>query len=66
MGFAHSIIEDTLIVVALGADLGAVLGGRFVFALAATAAIAGILRSVSNKKFFTWVFRSSTVKPVER
>lgn len=66
MGFAHSIIEDTLIVVALGADLGAVLGGRLVFGLAATAAIAGILRYVSDEKFFTWVFRSSTAKAVER
>lgn len=58
MGFAHSIIEDTLIVVALGADLGSVLGGRLVFALAATAAIAGALRSVSDETFFTWVFGS--------
>ena len=66
MGFAHSIIEDTVIVVALGADLGAVLGGRLVFGLAAIAAIAGILRYVSDEKFFTWVFRSSTVKAVER
>lgn len=62
MGFAHSIIEDTLIVVALGADLGAVLGGRLVFALAATAAIAGMLRSIPDETFFTWAFRSPNPK----
>lgn len=64
MGFAHSIIEDTLIVVALGADLSAVLGGRLVFALAVTAAIAAILRSVSDETFFTWVFRSPNRKAI--
>jgi hypothetical protein len=58
MGFAHSIIEDTLLVVALGADLTSVLGGRLVFALAATAAIAALLRNLPDRSFFTWAFRS--------
>jgi len=57
MGFAHSVIEDTLLVMALGADVGGVLVGRLVFAVAATAAIAGILRVVSDEAFFTWAFR---------
>ena len=48
MGFAHSLIEDTLIVVALGADLTSVLLGRLVFAVVATAAIAFVLERLSR------------------
>ena len=65
MGFAHSVIEDTLVVVALGADVSAVLAGRLVFALAATAAIAALLDGFSDRIFFTRMFlnrRESGVK----
>lgn len=40
MGFAHSLIEDTLIVLSIGADIYAVLLWRVVFATVATAVIA--------------------------
>jgi spore maturation protein SpmB len=59
MGFAHSVIEDTLIVMALGADISGVLIGRLVFAVAATAAIAGLVRNLSDETFFTWGFRAT-------
>jgi len=57
MGFAHSIIEDTLIVMALGADVIGVLAGRIIFAIAATALIACLVRSIPDENFFGWVFR---------
>ena len=57
MGFAHSVIEDTLIVMALGADVWGVLVGRLVFAVAATAAVAALVRNLSDRRFFDWGFR---------
>jgi hypothetical protein len=57
MGFAHSVIEDTLIVVALGADVTGVLVGRIIFAVAATALIAYLVRSITDEAFFAWAFR---------
>jgi spore maturation protein SpmB len=60
MGFAHSVIEDTLVVMAIGADAWGVLAGRLVFAVLATAAIALLLRRVSDEWFFAWVFRGQS------
>ncbi len=57
MGFAHSIIEDTLVVMSLGADIYGVLVGRLVFAVAATAIIAGLLHRLSDEQFFARMFR---------
>jgi len=57
MGFAHSVIEDTLIVMALGADAMAVLAGRVAFAIVATALITVFIRSVPDEAFFSWAFR---------
>ena len=57
MGFAHSVIEDTLVVMSLGADVYGVLIGRLVFAVAATAVIAALLHRLSDEQFFARMFR---------
>lgn len=50
MGFAHSVIEDTIVVMSLGANLHGVLTGRLAFALAACAAIAALLRRLPDSE----------------
>ncbi len=62
MGFAHSVIEDTLIVISLGADVYGVLVGRVVFAVAATAIIAALLAQLSDRTFFSRMFRLDVIK----
>ncbi|MET0173742.1 MAG: nucleoside recognition protein, partial [Agrobacterium vaccinii] len=57
MGFAHSVIEDTLLMVSLGADIYSILIGRVVFAVVATAAIAALLYRLSDRTFFARIFR---------
>jgi hypothetical protein len=56
MGFAHGIVEDTLVVIALGADVTSVLLGRVVFAVLATALIAGTINLASDNVFFRAFF----------
>ena len=66
MGFAHSVIEDTLIVMALGADLVGVLVGRLIFSFAAIAAIAALLRGMSDEAFHRWLFSSAAPDTADR
>jgi spore maturation protein SpmB len=62
MGFAHSVIEDTLIMIALGADVYGVLAGRLAFAVVATAAIAALLHRIADKTFFAQMFRQQSTQ----
>lgn len=45
LGLCHSLIEDTLLIVLIGADLSAILWARLAFAVLVTAALARLLRS---------------------
>lgn len=58
MGFAHSIIEDTIIVIALGADFTSVFIGRIIFAIIATAFIAWVLKLISDNRFYMILFKA--------
>lgn len=62
MGFAHSVIEDTILMISLGANVHGVLTGRLVFAIAACAAIAVLLDRLPDKTFFAQLFRRKAQK----
>ncbi len=57
MGLAHGIIEDTIVVVAAGADLVSVLFGRLAFAAVATMLIGLWLAATSDATFYRRLFR---------
>jgi hypothetical protein len=51
MGLCHSVIEDTILVVSLGADLSGVLLIRLVFALIITIALVKVMSLMSDARF---------------
>ncbi len=48
LGLLHSVIEDTLLIMALGADLSGILWARIIFAFAITALLARMLKPLKD------------------
>lgn len=57
LSLCHSVIEDTLLVMLLGADISAVLWARLLFSLLVIAALARVLNYLSARKW-RWLYRS--------
>ncbi|MCK5744675.1 MAG: hypothetical protein KAH44_00600, partial [Oricola sp.] len=51
---------------ALGADIFGVLVGRLIFAFAASAAVAVMLRGLPEETFHRWMFRSAAPSGADR
>lgn len=57
MGFAHSLVEDTIVVMALGGDAISLLFGRVAFAVVAVALLARLIEAVPDRSFYRYLFR---------
>ncbi len=66
MGLCHSLIEDTLLMMAIGAHHSAVLWGRLVFALVAVFLLVRLLRRVPGDKFDRYFLRARADSGTER
>lgn len=56
MGLSHSLIEDTLLIMALGGQAVAVLGGRVAFSVATVAILARVVRRLPDVAFRRYLF----------
>lgn len=66
MGFAHSIIEDTAVSLALGGDVLSLLVGRVLFAIVAVALLARLIKAMPDRDFGRYLFRAPTPAPDAR
>lgn len=57
MALCHSLIEDTLFMLALGGDVGGLLIGRFIFAVLITALLARLINAIGDAHFHRLLFR---------
>ena len=64
MAICHSMIEDTLFMIALGGHWSGVLVGRFVFSLLVMAVLARIVHALPDRVFERWLFRSPAAAPL--
>lgn len=57
MALCHSLIEDTLFMIALGGDVTGVLIGRFLFAVAVMMALSRLILALPDPHFRRWLYR---------
>lgn len=62
LALCHSIVEDTLLMMLIGADLSAILWGRLIFALVTTAILARLLPKISAR-VWAWFYRPIEQSP---
>ena len=60
MGFAHSLIEDTALCLALGGDAASLVAGRILFAIVAVALLARLVKAMPDRDFGRYLFRAPT------
>jgi hypothetical protein len=60
LAICHSLIEDTLFMMALGAHWSGVLAGRFVFSIIVMALLAPLVRALPEPIFRRWLFPGAT------
>ena len=58
--FVHSMIEDTLLILALGADITAILIGRFIFGFIIVFILGRIVANMSDITFNRYLFRQAS------
>jgi len=57
LGIAHALIEDTLLVMSLGASITGVLIARVIFSWVVIALLVLIVKRLPNRIFYRWMFR---------
>lgn len=54
LGLIHSVVEDTALMLLIGADLVVILAGRIVYSLIMTAALVALTRPLAQERFERW------------
>jgi len=62
MAICHSLIEDTLLIMALGGHWSGVLVGRFLFSILVMAVLTKIVHALPDPVFERWFFKSPAAK----
>jgi spore maturation protein SpmB len=65
MAICHSMIEDTLFIMALGGHWSGILVGRLVFSLIVMAVLARIVHALPDRVFERWLYRSPAPQAAE-